>query len=172
MIVREYEFFLYATYEEFTMFSKIYARQKVIDFVQAAIYEKRMMSPEFKGAIITSLAITAYKNEMIKNDIPVLMCKEQLMSLPQVLYFQKNHYLVMTFNEKISMLNAAGLVDYWSKKYIKMKYVYGIEPAKTPRNLNMSQLYGGFQIWLGGLAIGTVIFIRECIWKRKVPIRN
>ena len=138
----------------------------------AAFYEKSILNPEFKGAIITSLAITAYKNQIINNNVPVLICKEQLMSLPQVIYFQKNHYLVLTFNEKISMLNAAGLVDYWSKKYIKMKYVYGIQPAKAPRNLNISQLYGGFQIWFGGLGIGAVIFLHEYISKRKVRIRN
>lgn len=132
----------------------------------AAVYEKSILDPEFKGAIITSLAITAYKNEIINNNVPVLICKEQLMSLPQVIYFQKNHYLVLTFNEKISMLNAAGLVDYWTKKYTKMKYVYGIQPTKAPKNLNISQLYGGFQIWLGGLNIGLILFIREYIWKR------
>lgn len=121
------------------------------------------MDPAFKGAIITSLAITAYKNEVINNNVPVLICKEQLMSLPQVIYFQKNHYLVQTFNEKISMLNAAGLVDYWTKKYTKMKYLYGIPPAKAPKHLNISQLSGGFQIWLVGLGIGVVIFVREYI---------
>ena len=141
-------------------------RQKIIDYKYVADYEKSILYPEFKGAIITSLALVAYKNEVINNKVPVLICKEQLMSLPQVIYFKKNHYLVLTFNEKISMLNAAGLVDYWTKKYTKMKYIHGIETPREPKKLKISQLYGGFQIWLGGLGIGFILFIREHVWKR------
>ncbi|CAO1425859.1 unnamed protein product [Diamesa serratosioi] len=165
MIEKEFEFFTFAAFEEFTHSSKIYERQTVYDFRNATYYDERIMDHEFKGALISTLSLTAYKNEVIKNNVTVRICKEYLMSLPQVIYFRKNHFLVESFNDNIAKLNAAGLIDYWTKKYIKLKYLYGIEPPREPKRLNISQLIGGFQICFAGLGIGLILFIREYFWK-------
>ena len=165
MIENDFEFFTFASFEEFTVSSKINARQTIYNYLNITYFDKKILDHEFKGALISTLSLTAYKNELIKNNVTVRICKEYLMLLPQVIYFRKNHFLVESFNDNIAKLNAAGLVDYWTKKYIKLKYLYGIETPREPKKLNISQLYGGFQIWLGGLGIGFILFIREYYWK-------
>lgn len=94
------------------------------------------------------------------------MCKEQLLTIPIVLYFRKNHYLVKEVNEKISMISAAGLSEYWTKISLERTLKNVIKSKRELRKLNLHQLLGSFQIWSVGCIIGLVTFVGEYIFFR------
>lgn len=122
---------------------------------------KYVLDPSLKLALFASTPFLNYQNNLKDRNTTFLTCKEQFLMIPVVLYFRKNHYLVKEVNEKISMINSAGLSDYWTKVYLE-------RTLKNDNNghlqkLNIHQLFGSIQIWFGGCIIGLVTFIVEYI---------
>lgn len=122
-----------------------------------------MWDSSLKLALFATTPYVHYINQRNNRNTTLTTCKEQLLTIPIVLYFRKNHYLVKEVNEKISMINAAGLSEYWTKIYLE-KTLKNVNKSKRElQKLNLQQLFGGFQIWIGGCIIGLVTFIVECI---------
>ena len=66
-------------------------------------------------------------------------------------------------NDKILNMKASGLVDHWISQFMDMKYLNMKETKQGPKKLNLQQLSGSFQVWLGGCFIGFVSFLIEHI---------
>lgn len=79
-------------------------------------------------------------------------------------YFPKNSFLTEAVNEKISILKAAGLIDFWISKHMDVKYVKVQEPTKEPTKLNFYQLSGIVCIWGFGCVSAFMVFIVELVW--------
>jgi hypothetical protein len=78
---------------------------------------------------------------------------------PVVLYFRKNHFLIDSFNEKLSLYRSAGLIEFFITLYIKKSFASNDQPG--PKVLTLYDLSGGFKVWLFGLAIATAVFLLE-----------
>lgn len=88
------------------------------------------------------------------------------MSVPIVIYTVKNFYLINELNEKIDIMRAAGLVEYWYSLQFSQQFSKNKE--NPPKVLNISQLSGCFQIWAGGLIVSSGVFLLELFigrWK-------
>ena len=85
------------------------------------------------------------------------------MSISIVMYTQKNFYLTEALNEKISLFQAAGLIQYWHI-YERKNFIDGSNP---PKILTFHQLLGAFQILSFGCGISALVFIAEIIAKSK-----
>lgn len=85
------------------------------------------------------------------------------MSISIVMYTQKNFYLTEALNEKISLFQAAGLIQYWHI-YERKNF---IDNSNPPKILTFHQLLGAFQILLCGCGISALVFIAEIIAKTK-----
>jgi hypothetical protein len=79
--------------------------------------------------------------------------------------FPKNSWLVETFDEKMGMMAENGLIDYLIGKYMDPKYLHIKEKKHGPRTLNMCQLFGGFEVLIGGLSISFALFCVEFLSK-------
>lgn len=80
-----------------------------------------------------------------------------------VMYFQKNFYLKDAINNMLSEIAAAGLLDYYTEKYANKKYYNMKSVQQGPTKLNMQHLFGIFNIYLIGCALGLISFVLEFI---------
>ncbi|CAO1429976.1 unnamed protein product [Diamesa hyperborea] len=163
LVEQGFDFYMYNTYQEFVRSSRIYKRRKIYTSDRGAeFYLKNMLDPSLKLALIATTPFVSHVNQHNDRNSTLTICKQQLLTIPIVLYFRKNHYLVKEVNEKISMINSAGLSEYWSK--MNSGTLRNAQKSKRElRKLNLHQLLGGFQIWIGGCIIGLVTFVVECI---------
>lgn len=120
-------------------------------------------NPSFKGTVILGLYKILHRNFMNRDKFQLIICKERLMSISIVMYTQKNFYLTEALNEKISLFQAAGLIQYWHI-YERKNF---IDDSNPPKILTFHQLLGAFQILLCGCGISALVFIAEIIAKSK-----
>lgn len=79
------------------------------------------------------------------------------MTLPIVIYVQ---------NEKILLFQAAGLIEYWDSNMVNKNFL-NIKSLTVLQQLNLKHLFGTFQIWFSGCAVGGFAFIFELLIRRK-----
>lgn len=117
----------------------------------------------FKGALFRSYTGTLYANELnfkYENGSHLLLCKELYMMFPVVFYLQKHSYLLNMINEKIEIIKAAGLSDYWHKIIIDERYLKIVE-SKQPKAMKMKYLTGTFNVLLMGSGVAIIVFVWE-----------
>lgn len=119
--------------------------------------------PSFEGTVILGMYKILHRNFINRDKFQLIICKERLMSISIVMYTQKNFYLTEALNEKISLFQAAGLIQYWHI-YERKSF---IDDSNPPKILTFHQLLGAFQILLFGCGISLLVFITEIIAKSK-----
>ena len=119
--------------------------------------------PSFEGTVILGMYKILHRNLINRDKFQLIICKERLMSISIVMYTQKNFYLTEALNEKISLFQAAGLIQYWHI-YERKNFIDGSNP---PKILTFHQLLGAFQILSFGCGISALVFIAEIIAKSK-----
>ena len=87
------------------------------------------------------------------------ICKETVMSIPVVILTQKNFYLLDAFNQKLDILKASGLIDFWYQEDVKKKLK--LDVAKSPQVLSLTELFACFQILLFGMISSFLVFLAE-----------
>lgn len=102
-----------------------------------------------------------YLNQKNFKNFSFRISNEYLKTSPVAFYFPKNSFLVEAFNEKISFLKSAGLIDFWISKHMDLKYVKVKEADVGARSLKFMQLKGIFWIWFFGCMLSSLIFIAE-----------
>lgn len=127
---------------------------------------KEIESPYFKGTIIMPRTKIIYRNYNNRDAFQLIICKEYLLSVSVVFYTQKNFYLTSAINEKISLFNAMGLIQYW---HSYDRQIIKSNDEHPPQILNLHHLQGAFQILSCGCCISALAFIAEitskCKWK-------
>lgn len=128
------------------------------------------VDPHFKGAVVRSLAMTIYDNQKDSKERRLLVCKEIFITMPVVIYVKKNFYLLDALNEKIEMLVAAGLINFWHFKDLD-KNILKVKDTKLPQVLTLNMLMGCFYLLMIGCCSSFVFFIIENLhYKAKVNI--
>lgn len=149
----DYTFLLYTYY----IFNN---RRKIFDDESFPGYLNKVTDSTFNSAICISLSKVSY--EIQQNHRPLLVCNEILVTIPIVILFQKNHFLIQTINDKLALFHSAGLIDFWVSKYIDKMFIKSLQSRHHhPKQLNMRQLLGGFQIWIICCVIGSITFFVE-----------
>lgn len=87
-------------------------------------------------------------NQRNKKFLAHKICRELIVTMNTVMYFQKNFFLADTINQKINCLISSGIMNHLIEKYIDMKFLVFKEPAKGPRQLTMEHLKGAFYVWI------------------------
>lgn len=126
------------------------------------------LNPDFKGAVCSSLDEVVYLNQKNFGDFSFHISSEYLKTSPVVFYFPKKSILVEAFDEKMSFLKAAGLIDYWIAKHMDLKYINVKEESTGPRVMKLHTLLGIFTIWFIGCMIGLICFAFEILRRRKM----
>lgn len=117
------------------------------------------LNPYFKGATVGPVSEVLYANQQNYENFTLRVLPEVLFSVPVAVFLPKNHFLVNEINSQISILNAAGLVDYWITKYLHFKARE--VSSSIPKKLNVGQLQGGLLMYLAGCGLGFLVFLIE-----------
>lgn len=122
----------------------------------------RSNDPTFKGAFFRSLTGVLYQNQQNFNGTRLLICKEKFLTIPVVIYVRKGFFLLQPLNERIAMLEAGGLINYWHSLIIDERYLKVIE-SQDPSAIQIHHLSGGFFLLLFGCLISSLAFICEVL---------
>lgn len=127
--------------------------------------------PNFKGAVGRSLTRILYANHINSQDRRFTICKEIVMTIPAVIYTPKDFYLMDSLNERIQMLKAAGLIDFWHFQDID-RQISIYEDLEYRKTLTLAQLLGSFQILGIGLGLCFVVFVIELLCHKVTDINQ
>jgi hypothetical protein len=113
----------------------------------------------FRGGYVHSLAMTLHRNQETAND-RLTICKEFYMSIPVVIYTVKDFFLLNEFNEVMSRMKAAGLIERWQnidKRFMKN------EESNKPKILSLQKCLGCFYLLFIGWCCGAIAFLVEFV---------
>lgn len=135
-------------------------RRKMINDATFPEYLTKVTDPTFNSAVCQSLTKVTYEIQYMHR--PLIVCNEIIALIPIVILFPKNHFLIQTIDEKIDLFNSAGLINFWVNKYIDKSFIKSLQTRHHyPKQLNIRQLLGGFQIWITCCVIGSITFFIE-----------
>jgi hypothetical protein len=120
---------------------------------------KNLTDPHFKAAFAEPLDTVI---RLSADGIFFNFLSEYLSTLPVTIYFQKDSYLSKTFDDKVQLMVAAGLTEYWIHQEWKAKSVK-INTNSDPKVMSVSDLALSFYLCLCGLGISFVVFISELL---------
>jgi hypothetical protein len=103
-------------------------------------------------------------NKENENNFTLRILPEVLFSVPIAMYFPKNHFLDNLIDQKINVLNSAGLVDYLIAKYAPKPVE--LETMSGPKRLTFDQLAGGIYVCLAGSLMSFLAFVVEVLMKK------
>ena len=81
------------------------------------------------------------------------------MTIPIVIYTNKNFYLLQAINEKIESFIAAGLVEYWHSLSYNEELL--TKQSNPPKVLTFHHLSGCFYIWIFGCSVSFSALVFE-----------
>lgn len=122
-------------------------------------------SNKIAGALLRSYTGALYANQLNFNKTISLICKEIFMMFPVVIYVPKDFYLTEAIDEKILILQAAGLIEYWHSEIIDTKFMK-IYESKQPKGIKLEYLSGCFYMWIMSCSASILTFLGE-IFMRK-----
>lgn len=117
----------------------------------------------FKAGYEQSQIRALYFNQL---DPPVHICKEIILTIPEVFYTKKDFYLLDELNKKINMLKTSGLINFWGSENFKQTKLNS-KGQKQPKVLTLNQLKGSFYILLIGFVSSFLCFSFEYMNKIK-----
>lgn len=126
----------------------------------------KSFDPSFSGAFLRSLTSILYANQLNfkSNEKVFLICKEHFMTIPVVIFARKNFYLVDAISRKISIFQAAGLMEHWHSQWVDKRFLKA-QLSKHLEKLTVNHLFGCFVLLIGGLLLSFSIFLLEMIFK-------
>lgn len=124
-------------------------------------FQRLTLNPHFKGATVGPSSEVIYSNQQNYKNFTLRILPEIVFSVPVAIFLPKNHFLVSEINEKISIFNSAGLITFWTSKYLNpnFKDVPNVEPKK----ITVDHLAGALFIFVAGCCSGFTCFVVEII---------
>lgn len=162
MIAKNFNYYFYDSYSDFiTNQSQIYKNRKIIKHVDETPFAYEV-DATLHEAFMTPLSNVLNHNRISK--YPWKVCKQELSVMSIVMFFTKNHPMKIVIDEKLQLLDSAGMIDYWIEKYAnKMKYFNVKSESTGPRKLTLVHLLGVFNILFFGYTLALFIFTFEIL---------
>jgi hypothetical protein len=114
----------------------------------------------FNEAALRSLTTLNYalqkEQEQNRQDIH----KIPFLSLPLVIYSQKNLAVMNELDDKIELMKAAGLINFWYSQFINEDLIKN-KPSKRPKVITLKQFKGIFGILMLGSVASFIAFVFE-----------
>lgn len=121
--------------------------------------QTKIFDPSFKGGIVAPLDVVLYYH-FVKN-INFKILEEQVSTSLITIIFRKNSYLVEIVNEKLRLLQSAGIVSYWTNKFYNPDFLTNREKNAGPRRMTLKILSGAFELIVFGWIISVLTFVTE-----------
>ncbi|CAO1346132.1 unnamed protein product [Diamesa hyperborea] len=172
MIAEDFDFYLSASLSPLiSEIPKIYDRRVIIKSTEVLSIRQKTLQSSFKGTLLSSFDQVLYSNKLTYNNYTLNVCQEELFRFQYSIYFRKNSYFIRVFNDIINSFTSNGLVNEVARKYIDIKYK---KPPyqKEPKQFQLQQLMGGFEILATGLLMATFTCVLEILSKRVQLLRR
>lgn len=132
---------------------------------EAEISRKRFetLDSSFNGGVVSTDDIVMKFNKNYHKSFTLKVLEEVITSLPIVIYFRKNSYLVKTFDEKLGAIKSAGLVSYWTEIHLQPQFSKLKDVKVGPKKITVKTLKGAFQIIASGLLLSFLVFVFELV---------
>lgn len=121
------------------------------------------MTSSFHGGVVTTEDIVLVFNKIHHKSFTLKVLEDVVTSIPTVVYFRKNSYLVNIFNEKLDALKSSGLIGYWAELYRQSQFSKLKEAKSGPKVMTLKTLKGTFQIIVLGLLASILVFAVELL---------
>lgn len=115
--------------------------------------------PQFKGCLAYGRSEYLYQRK-VSTSTKSLICAQIYMTIPTVILTTMNFYLLEEMNDKIEILKAAGLIDYWHRKGFDENSLH-FEESKHPKVIKVRHVLGAIQVWIVGLTYSLLVFLIE-----------
>lgn len=163
LVERNFKVFLMPSSLEHTEKMKFRSKRVVVN--STTLEQRKLDSVDSSSnlAVTSSLEQVLFFNKLNYKNMTLTVCREFLFTFQYGIYFRKNSYFEDVFNEKISFLKSNGLIEFWASKFISSQYLHVSLRDGSPRQLNVGQLMGGFEVLFIGLSIGFVVFLLESL---------
>lgn len=122
--------------------------------------------PNFEGAILASEDHLAYLNRNKFKKRVTNLASEVLFSLNLCIYFNKKSNLIPQVDDQLIRLNTYGFIEFWASKFIDQSFLKEPPPNRKPQKMEISRLFGGYQILGFGWLVGFTVFLMEYFAKR------
>lgn len=116
----------------------------------------------FKGAFGRSFLRVIYNNLRKPRHLRDKICNEVFLTIPVVIYSQLDYFLLDKLNEKIEILQSAGLIEFWHYKGID-KGSLNDKDSNVPKVLKVNDLMGCFETLFAGWLCAVIVFAFEMI---------
>lgn len=167
MIESDFVFFMIPAAQESTeSITQLYSRRSVIDPSDVPKYYEKMNDPKMRAGLVSSLDRIVYFNMVNHDNFTLNVCREHLLSMKYVVYFQKHSHLTNIFDHKLEELQTNGFLSHLDSQYIKYKYLKPAKSLRRPKALELHQVAGSFWILLFGLLTALAVGFLECIVNR------
>lgn len=123
---------------------------------------KVISDPTAKFAFGNPLTTTLYDNTARHRNYHYKICKEVVAMIPVVIYTKKDFFLLAAFNQKIELLKASGLIQFWHYQDIDRKIPDDVRPTYQ-KALTLGQLVGSFHLLFIGYALSVTVFTAEAL---------
>lgn len=149
------------------IFSVLFKRLYAVEYEKRdPLLEHIINYPSYKGAFGASLLDILYINQMRPVHDRFKICRETVLTIPVVIYTRKDFYLTEALDQKIEILVAAGLVEFWQFQDVDKQFL-NYEQTNDSQPLTIRQMKGSFQILLLGSIASIVLFLYE-LFKMKL----
>ena len=116
-----------------------------------------IVDPYYDGAFLTSIGHLAYRNFKVYPKMFHEFAPTPVFTLNIVIYMNLGSCLRLYFDEMLMMLVSSGLINKWASGFIDSRYLK--KPVDDElKILSLDQLEGAFQLLIGGLIMGFVVF--------------
>lgn len=154
------------TQENIKYLPEVYKRRIVISSRQSARIIKRLFSdPSTKAAFLGALDTVRYANREKLYGFTLNVCPEPLLIRQYGVVFQRDSFLVSSFNDKLMVLMENGLIDYWLSEHTE-SIKSPASSVREPMKLTNNHLESSYQVFWFGISLASIAFIIELISTR------
>lgn len=122
--------------------------------------EKIQRDPYFKGVFGQSLDMILFWNQARPQAFRHKICKDIFLTIPVVIFARKNYFLLDALDEKLDILKAAGLIEFWNFQDVE-KGILNFKESNGPKILTTRHLLGCFHILISGCIVSSLVFLLE-----------
>jgi hypothetical protein len=115
---------------------------------EAELFLNTSLASYERTAFISQMTEVIEANQRNRKFLTHKICRELIVTMNTVMYFQKDFFLAKAINQKINCLISSGIMKHIIEKYIDVKFLVFKEPAKGPRQLTLEHLKGAFYVWI------------------------
>lgn len=123
---------------------------------------KKLLDPDFKGALFSSEEHVAYMNQRFFPRAFFHTAEEIIFSFNLCIYMHRQSCLTQEINHNILKLQSCGMLEAWSKKFVDPSFLKE-RTFNEPKVMVVQQLLGSYELLFIGLILSLKAFIFEVI---------